>query len=140
MFAGLCRSGVQAIYNCGGIPYLVRLLSSQIDAVVFYAITTLHNLLLHHEPSRMAVRQAGKHYDRRVSAVDRGVSAVDRGVSAVDRGVSAVDRRVSAVDRGVSAVDRRVSAVDRGVSAVDRGVSAVDRGVSAVDRGVSNEM
>ena len=53
------RTGILAIYQCGGITYLVRLLSSPVTAVVFYAVTTLHNMLLHHEPSRMAVRMAG---------------------------------------------------------------------------------
>ena len=49
------------IYNCGGIPYLVRLLTSQVNAVLFYAITTLHNMLLHYEPAKMDVRLAGKY-------------------------------------------------------------------------------
>ena len=38
---------------------LVKLLSSSIESVVFYAITTLHNLLLHQEGAKMAVRLAG---------------------------------------------------------------------------------
>ena len=33
--------------------------SSSAEAVLFYAITTLHNLLLHQEGSKMAVRMAG---------------------------------------------------------------------------------
>ncbi|KAL5489119.1 hypothetical protein EMCRGX_G018175 [Ephydatia muelleri] len=53
------RQGLLAIYNCGGIPYLVRLLGSQVDGVLFYAITTLHNLLMHYEPAKMDVRLAG---------------------------------------------------------------------------------
>ena len=48
------------IYNCGGIPYLVRLLTSQVDGVLFYGVTTLHNLLLHYDPAKMDVRLAGK--------------------------------------------------------------------------------
>ena len=52
--------GLLTIYNCGGIPYLVRLLASPVDAVLFYAITTLHNMLLHYEPAKMDVRIAGK--------------------------------------------------------------------------------
>lgn len=48
------------IYNCGGIPYLVRLLTSQVNAVLFYAITTLHNMLLHYEHAKMDVRLAGE--------------------------------------------------------------------------------
>ena len=48
------------IYSWGGIPYLVRLLTSQVDAVLFYTITTLHNMLLHYDPTKMDVRLAGK--------------------------------------------------------------------------------
>lgn len=33
--------------------------SSPVDSVLFYAITTLHNLLLHQEGAKMAVRLAG---------------------------------------------------------------------------------
>lgn len=33
--------------------------SSPLESVLFYAITTLHNLLLHQEGSKMAVRLAG---------------------------------------------------------------------------------
>ena len=35
------------------------LCSSPLESVLFYAITTLHNLLLHQEGSKMAVRMAG---------------------------------------------------------------------------------
>lgn len=35
------------------------LCSSPVDSVLFYAITTLHNLLLHQEGAKMAVRLAG---------------------------------------------------------------------------------
>ena len=52
-----------AIYNCGGIPYLVRLLTSQVDAVLFYAVTTIHNMLLHYEPAKMDVRLTGEWVD-----------------------------------------------------------------------------
>lgn len=38
---------------------LVFVLSSPVESVLFYAITTLHNLLLHQEGSKMAVRVAG---------------------------------------------------------------------------------
>lgn len=37
--------------------FLLR--SSPVDSVLFYAITTLHNLLLHQEGAKMAVRLAG---------------------------------------------------------------------------------
>lgn len=53
------RQGLQAIFKTGGIPALVKLLSSCMEAVLFYAITTLHNLLLHQEGAKMAVRLAG---------------------------------------------------------------------------------
>lgn len=53
------RQGLLAIFKSGGIPALVRLLSHRVESVVFYAITTLHNLLLHQEGAKMAVRLAG---------------------------------------------------------------------------------
>ena len=53
------RQGLLAIFKSGGIPALVKLLSSPVEGVLFYAITTLHNLLLHQDGSKMAVRLAG---------------------------------------------------------------------------------
>jgi len=53
------RQGLLSIFKSGGIPALVKLLGSPVEAVVFYAITTLHNLLLHQEGAKMAVRLAG---------------------------------------------------------------------------------
>ncbi|XP_068192116.1 junction plakoglobin-like [Antennarius striatus] len=50
--------GLMAIFKSGGIPALVRMLSSPVESVLFYAITTLHNLLLHQEGAKMAVRLA----------------------------------------------------------------------------------
>ena len=52
------RQGLISIYNSGGIPHLVQLLTSSVDAVLFFAMTTLHNLLVHYDPSKMAVRLA----------------------------------------------------------------------------------
>uniref|UniRef100_A0A3B3VF33 Junction plakoglobin a n=1 Tax=Poecilia latipinna TaxID=48699 RepID=A0A3B3VF33_9TELE len=52
------REGLLAIFKSGGIPALVRMLSSPLESVLFYAITTLHNLLLHQEGAKMAVRLA----------------------------------------------------------------------------------
>uniref|UniRef100_A0A8C6KAD0 Junction plakoglobin a n=2 Tax=Nothobranchius furzeri TaxID=105023 RepID=A0A8C6KAD0_NOTFU len=52
------REGLLAIFKTGGIPALVRMLSSPFEPVLFYAITTLHNLLLHQEGAKMAVRLA----------------------------------------------------------------------------------
>jgi len=54
------RHGQLKIYNCGGIPCLVHLLSSQVNPVLFYAITTLHNILLHLEPAKAEVRASGE--------------------------------------------------------------------------------
>lgn len=42
------------LYSC-----FVLFPSSPVDSVLFYAITTLHNLLLHQEGAKMAVRLAG---------------------------------------------------------------------------------
>ena len=55
------RQGLLAIFKSGGIPALVKLLSSPVESVLFYTITitTLHNLLLHQEGSKMAFRLAG---------------------------------------------------------------------------------
>jgi len=50
--------GLHAIFNSGGIPALVKLLSSRVESVLFYAVTTLHNLLLHQEGSKNAVLTA----------------------------------------------------------------------------------
>ncbi|KAG7256888.1 hypothetical protein CRUP_009780 [Coryphaenoides rupestris] len=52
------REGLVAIFKSGGIPALVHMLSSPVESVLFYAITTLHNLLLHQEGAKMAVRLA----------------------------------------------------------------------------------
>lgn len=53
------RQGLLAIFKSGGIPALVKLLSSPVESVLFYAITTLHNLLLHQEGSKEVVQRAG---------------------------------------------------------------------------------
>lgn len=53
------RQGLLAIFKSGGITALVKLLGSNMESVVFYAITTLHNLLLHQEGSKMSLRLAG---------------------------------------------------------------------------------
>ncbi|CAK8674932.1 catenin beta-1-like [Clavelina lepadiformis] len=53
------RQGLLSIFKSGGIPALVKMLNSPIESVVFYAITTLHNLLLHQEGAKEAVRLAG---------------------------------------------------------------------------------
>jgi len=44
------KQALYIIFKSGGIPALIKLLSSQIESVVFYATTTLHNLLMH-EPN-----------------------------------------------------------------------------------------
>merc|ERR1712223_306336 len=53
------RQGLMAIFKSGGINALVKLLSSPVESVLFYTITTLHNLLLHQEGSKNVVRLAG---------------------------------------------------------------------------------
>lgn len=53
------RQGLSAIFTSGGIPALVRLLASPVETVLFYAITALHNLLLHQDGSKEVVQQAG---------------------------------------------------------------------------------
>uniref|UniRef100_H2YLQ4 Beta-catenin n=2 Tax=Ciona savignyi TaxID=51511 RepID=H2YLQ4_CIOSA len=53
------KQGLLSIFKSGGIPALVKMLGSPIDSVMFYAITTLHNLLLHQEGAKEAVRLAG---------------------------------------------------------------------------------
>ncbi|XP_062845057.1 junction plakoglobin-like [Trichomycterus rosablanca] len=50
------QPGLNAIFTAGGIPALVHMLSSPVETVLFYSITTLHNLLLHQDGSKMAVR------------------------------------------------------------------------------------
>uniref|UniRef100_A0A8C6SRU4 Junction plakoglobin n=1 Tax=Neogobius melanostomus TaxID=47308 RepID=A0A8C6SRU4_9GOBI len=52
------KEGLEVIFKSGGIPALVHMLSSPVESVLFYAITTLHNLLLHQDGSKMAVRLA----------------------------------------------------------------------------------
>lgn len=44
------KQALYLIFKSGGIPALIKLLSSPLDSVVYYAITTLHNLLMY-EPS-----------------------------------------------------------------------------------------
>lgn len=53
------RQGLLAIFKCGAINCLVKLLGSPVEIVVFYAISSLHNLLLHQEGSKMVVRLSG---------------------------------------------------------------------------------
>ena len=47
------KQALYIIFKSGGISALIKLLSSQIESVVFYATTTLHNLLMH-EPNAKA--------------------------------------------------------------------------------------
>ncbi|GFS38432.1 catenin beta [Nephila pilipes] len=64
-FAGILHSvslhqpGLSSIYNSNGIPALVNLLSSPMESILFYAVTTLHNLLLNQEGSKLSVCEAG---------------------------------------------------------------------------------
>lgn len=51
--------GLLVIFKAGGIVALIRALSSPIDIVVFNALSTIHNLLLHQEGAKMNVRLNG---------------------------------------------------------------------------------
>lgn len=64
------RPGLQAIYRCNGIYGLVRLLDSPVESILFYSMTTLHNLLLHLDGSKHAVRSSG--------AIEKMVRLLDR--------------------------------------------------------------
>ncbi|OAF70822.1 Armadillo segment polarity protein [Intoshia linei] len=50
------RNGLTTIIKCGGIPVLVKLLSSNIDEILFYAITCIHNILQNKEDARAVIR------------------------------------------------------------------------------------
>lgn len=54
-----CPEGLKMIYQAAAIPGLVKLLDSTMESVQFYAITTLHNLLLHQEGAKPSLRAAG---------------------------------------------------------------------------------
>lgn len=53
------RQGLLVIFKTGGINTLVKMLGSPNEGVVMNAIRALHNLLLHQEGSKMAVRLSG---------------------------------------------------------------------------------
>lgn len=53
------RSGLLAMFCAGAVPPLVRQLGTSVETTLFYAITTLHNLLLHQEGAKHAVRICG---------------------------------------------------------------------------------
>lgn len=53
------NQGLLAIFKTGGIRALIHALDSPDDVVVFNALTTLHNLLLHQEGAKMNVRLNG---------------------------------------------------------------------------------
>ena len=54
-----CQRQVASLPFCRTVTELIVYFSSPVESVLFYAITTLHNLLLHQEGSKMAVRLAG---------------------------------------------------------------------------------
>ncbi len=47
------------IFKSGGIPFLVKLLESPAEKVVFFATSTLHKLIEFQEGAKLAVRAAG---------------------------------------------------------------------------------
>ncbi|CAL8076980.1 unnamed protein product [Calicophoron daubneyi] len=53
------QTGLKAIFASSCVPCLVKLLNSPVESVLFYAITTLHNLLLHQDGAKNVVRQSG---------------------------------------------------------------------------------
>ncbi len=53
------KQGLLAVFKSGGIPALVKLLSSSIESIVFYALTTLHNLLMYEDSAKLQVRKCG---------------------------------------------------------------------------------
>ncbi|KER29115.1 hypothetical protein T265_04203 [Opisthorchis viverrini] len=53
------QTGLKAIFAAQCVPCLVNLLNSPVESVLFYAITTLHNLLLHQDGAKAVVRQSG---------------------------------------------------------------------------------
>lgn len=53
------QQGLLAIFKTGGIRALIHALSSPVDSVVASALTTLHNLLLHQEGSKVTIRLNG---------------------------------------------------------------------------------
>lgn len=56
--ASLFFSTYSPYFSPSPLPPLSSSLSSPMESVLFYAITTLHNLLLHQEGAKMAVRLA----------------------------------------------------------------------------------
>lgn len=53
------KQGLLLIFKCGGIPALIKLLSSPMESVVFYALTTLHNLLMFEDTAKIQIRKCG---------------------------------------------------------------------------------
>nr|WMQ53810.1 putative bCatenin1 [cf. Atrioplanaria] len=53
------KYGLKVIFEANVIPCLVKLLGFSMESVLFYAITTLHNLLLYQEGGKEAVRLSG---------------------------------------------------------------------------------
>lgn len=49
------ENGLMCIFRTGGIPVLIRMLGSPIDAVVYYSITTLHNLIIYMDGAKQEV-------------------------------------------------------------------------------------
>lgn len=49
------KQALYVIFKSGGIPVLIKLLSSPIESVLFYAITTLHNLLMYESTAKAQV-------------------------------------------------------------------------------------
>ncbi|CAF0717653.1 unnamed protein product [Adineta steineri] len=53
------KQGLVLLFKSGIIPILVRLLDSSMESVVNYALSTLHNLLLHLEHAKLEILRCG---------------------------------------------------------------------------------
>ena len=73
------ESGLMCIFRTGGIPVLIRMLGSPIDAVVYYAITTLHNLIIYMDGAKQEVSRLITH----AKASENTKVKVHRGVDAM---------------------------------------------------------
>ncbi|VEL37907.1 unnamed protein product [Protopolystoma xenopodis] len=65
------QTGLKAIFAANCVSCLVRLLASPVESVLFYAITTLHNLLLHQDGAKVVVRSTPGCLERMTSLLGK---------------------------------------------------------------------
>ncbi|KAA3673637.1 catenin beta 1 [Paragonimus westermani] len=65
------QTGLKAIFAAQCVPCLVHLLNSPIESVLFYAITTLHNLLLHQDGAKSVILAYG-HQESKLQILSSG--------------------------------------------------------------------